>query len=213
MNTPGITVIMPHAINPENDRVMELNKKMLAENTRGNYELIYLANMRRPDLVYRGWNMLFESAKYELVLWSNTDLLLAPGWDVPIHELAKTEDWISLRVVECGAIPSYHTMISKDFGWTASTFDRPGFETFVAQDIQTRPVSEQGWVWYCPSIIKKSKWKELGGFKEQPIFPHPQDIEFKERAIAAGWRFCISNHSYSYHLQRAQENLGKPDRA
>mgnify|MGYP003332299431 CR=1 len=208
----GISVIFPHAINPENDRVLELNTRMLRENTRGNYELLYLGNMRRPDLVYKGWNMLFEAAKYDLVLWANTDLLLAPDWDIPIQKLSETSDWISLRVVECGAIPSYHTMISKNFGWTAESFDRAGFENFVRQDIASRPVSEPGWVWYCPSIIKKSKWADIGKFAESPVFPHPQDIEFKNRAISAKWNFVISNHSYAYHLQRAQENLGKPDR-
>ena len=209
----GISIVMPHAINEENDRVLSLNQKMLRENTRGEYEILYIGNMKRPDLVYKGWNALFDMAKYELVLWSNTDLLLAPNWDVPIHNLAEIYDWISLRVVECGAIPSFDTMISKNFGWTANTFDRNGFESFVKTDTETRNQHEPGWVWFCPSILKKSKFNQIGKFGEYPPFPHPQDINLKERAEANGWKFGISNHSYAYHLQRAKENLGAIDRA
>ena len=203
---------MPHAINEENDKVLALNVKMIKENTIGPYEILYIGNMKRPELVYWGWDMLINAAKYEHVLWHNTDLLLAPNWDANIAALATYNDWISLRVVECGAISSYKTMISTDFGKTADTFDRKSFEEFVKQDTTNRSISEDGWIWYCPSVIKKSKYIELGGFDNTPIFPHPQDIVFKDKAIAANWKFCVSNHSYAYHLQRAHENLGGKDR-
>ena len=212
MNNQGISIVMPHAINDENDRVLSLNKKMIKENTKGQYEILYIGNMGRPDLVYKGWNMLVDIAKYDLILWSNSDLLLAPNWDVNIHQLSEIYDWISLRVVECGAIESSPTMISKDFGWTASSFDRKSFEQFVVLDTVNRPIHEDGWVWYCPSVLKKDKFKKLGGFDENPIFPFPQDVSFKRKAENDNWKFCISNHSYAYHLQRARENLGKPDR-
>lgn len=213
MNSQGISIIMPHAINDENDRVLSLNQKMAKENTRGPYEILYIGNMRRPDLVYKGWNMLVGIAKYDLVLWSNTDLLLAPNWDVNIYQLTELYDWISLRVVECGAIPSAATMISKNFGWTAQGFDRDGFEKFVGEDIAQRPIHQPGWIWHCPSVLKRNKFLELGGFGETPPFPYDQDNHFKVRAEAAGWKFGVSNHSYAYHLQRARENLGKQDRA
>ncbi len=213
MSEQGISIVMPHAINDENDRVLLLNQKMAKENTRGPYEILYMGNMRRPDLVYKGWNMLINVARYDLVLWSNTDLLLAPNWDVNIRELTNLYDWISLRVVECGAIPSAQTMISKNFGWTAANFDRAGFENFVIGDTANRPVHEPGWVWYCPSILKKDKFLAAGGFGEQPIFPFDQDSHFKAKVEKRGRKFGISNHSYAYHLQRAKENLGAPDRA
>ena len=61
-------------------------------------------------------------------------------------------------------------------------------------------------------VLKKDKFKKLGGFDEDPIFPFPQDVSFKRKAENDNWKFGISNHSYAYHLQRARENLGKPDR-
>lgn len=212
MSEQGISIVMPHAINNENDRVLWLNQKMAKENTRGPYEILYMGNMRRPDLVYKGWNMLISVAKYNLVLWSNTDLLLAPNWDVNIHKLTETYDWISLRVVECGAIPSASTMVSRNFGWTAANFDRTGFEKFVEQDIANRPMHETGWIWYCPSVLKRDKFMEVGGLGEQPIYPFDQDTQFKRKVENVGWKFGISNHSYAYHLQRARENMGAPDR-
>ena len=211
MNTQGISIVIPHAINDENDKVLSLNKKITKENTNGNYEILYIGNIGRPDLVYKGWNMLIDIAKYDLILWSNTDLLLAPNWDKNIYKISETYDWISLRVVECGAIPSASTMVSKDFGWKAENFDRQGFENFVANDIANRPMSEDGWIWFCPSVLKKDKFKELGGFEEYPIFPFDQDRVFKKKAELNNWKFGISNHSYAYHFQRAKENLGAPE--
>lgn len=207
----GISIIMPHLMNPENDRVLELNKQLIKENTCGNYELLYLANSGRKDLVYGGWNMLASIAKYELILFTNSDLFLAPNWDKNIYSIAEIADWISLRVVECGAIPSYHTMISKDFGMTASSFHRKEFEQFVSNESENRPIHEEGWVWYCPSVFKKNKFLEIGGFNNEPTFPYENDMRFKEKVESKGWKFYISNKSYAYHLQRARENSGEKE--
>lgn len=209
----GISIVFPHAINSGNDSVLELNKSMLEKNTKGEYELLYLANMKRTDLVYEGWNILFNIAKYENVLWSNSDLIAGYGWDVPVLHLMEKYDWLSLRVVECGAIGVADTMVCKDFGRTPEAFDSNGFENFIKEESSKYPESQDGWVWYCPSIIKKSKFLALGGFNNYPPFPNPNDIDFKKRAQQAGWRFGISNHSWFYHFQRAGENLGeKPER-
>ena len=204
----GISIVMPHAINPENDRVLALNQKMIKENSHGQVEILTLGNTMRPDLVYEGWNYLISKAKFEHVLWHNTDLLLAPEWDKPIAGLMETIDWLSLRVVECGAIGVANTMVCRDYGRTAADFDRKGFEKFVENEIAQRPPVEAGWVWYCPSVLKKSKFLELGGFMTQPAFPNPNDINFKIRAETAGWKFGISNHSWAYHLQRGHIHQG-----
>ena len=209
----GISIVYPHAINEENDRVLALNQQLIKENTVGEYEILTLGNMKRPDLVYEGWNYLISKAKYDLVLWHNTDLLLGPKWDVPIRKLSESYDWISLRVVECGAIGVAKTMICKDFGLTAASFRRKEFEDYVEDQFDSWVESEPGWVWYCPSVLKKSKFLDIGGFMTKPKFPNPNDMNFKERAIKAGWKFCISNFSWAYHLQRAAENQGvKPER-
>jgi len=204
----GVSIVFPHAINPENDRVLALNQQMIKENTAGEFEILTLGNTMRSDLVYAGWNYLISVAKFEHVLWFNTDLLLGPGWDKPIEELMKTYDWLSFRVAECGAIGVANTMIEKDFGRTATDFRRQEFEDYVKDQIESYPESEGGWVWYCPSILKKSKFLELGGFMTEPPFPNPNDINFKERAIKAGWKFGISNHSWAAHLQRGHIHQG-----
>ena len=210
----GISIILPHLFKQENDRVFDLSRKILANNTVGPYEILTISTTPREDLVYKSWNLLAPLCKYELIMITNSDLLLAFGWDKNIHEIADHYDWISLRVVELGILGSYHTMIPKDFGNMASNFREQEFQNFVDSDIAGRPVSEPGWVWYCPSVFKKSKFIELGGFDTDIPFPHENDIAFKQKAEAAGWRFGISNHSYAYHMQRNRENSGqKPERS
>lgn len=206
-----ISIVFPHAINTENNKVLELNLKMIEENTHGEYEVLTLGNMKRTDLVYEGWNYLISKAKYDLILWHNTDLLLAKDWDKPILELSKIADWICLRVIECGAIGVADSMLEKDFGRMANNFRREEFENFVQNQIVGTPISSEGFIWYCPSILKKQKFLDLGGFMTQPPFPNPNDINFRERAEKAKWKFLISNWSYAYHLQRARENTGEKE--
>jgi len=208
----GISIIFPHHISEEQNRVLELNLKMIKENTVGEYEVLYLANNGRRDLVYEGWNMLAKVAKYDRLLWHNTDLLLAPGWDAPIYK--SDADWICLRVVECGAIGVDGAMINADFGRMAATFHRDEFESFVKKEGVDKPDFESGFVWYCPSVLKRDRFLEAGGFNNDPPFPErAHDIDFRLKVEKLGWKFQISNHSWAYHLQRARENTGdKPER-
>lgn len=204
----GISIVFPHALNAENNRVLLLKLKMIEENTKGPYEILMLGNTMRSDLVYSGWNLLIAQAKYEHILWDNTDLLPGPGYDEPVAELMKQYDWLSFRVAECGAIGVASSMTEKDFGRTAKTFRRQEFEDWVKEQIATHHRSDPGFVWYCPSILKKSKFLELGGFMTQPPFPNPNDINFRLRAEKAGWNFGISNHSWFAHLQRGHIHQG-----
>ncbi|MHB8410264.1 MAG: hypothetical protein ACYDHY_19705 [Acidiferrobacterales bacterium] len=185
---------------------------MIKEHTLGQYEILFLGTTNRKDLVYQGFNILASLAKYEHILFTNTDVLLAKDWDKNIHNC--NADWISFRIVECGAIGSDGTMISKNFGMTAKDFRYNEFETFMKQEYKGRPEYEDGFVWYMPSVIKKSKFMELGGFETYPPFPQAaHDITFRNKAVQEGWTFKISNYSWAYHLQRARENNhDKPER-
>jgi hypothetical protein len=201
----GISIVFPHLISQENDEFLALTKQMIKETTVGPYEILYLASTPRPDLVYEGFNYLVKQAKYEAVMLLNTDIVLAHGWDE--HISVENADWVSLRVVESGNIPSASSMISRDFGKTPDKFDYHAFNEFVEEQRRGKThAMEKGFVWFCPSVVKKSKFLELGGFDTEPAFPHPSDIAFKKRAERAGWRFMICNYSWAYHFQQARAN-------
>lgn len=185
---------------------------MLKDNTTCEYEILYLANQGRTDLVYKFWDYGIRNAKYDLLLWDNSDILYAPRWNENVIKHQDKGDWIGLELVECGQIPVNENNIHKDFGITAKDFRRVDFENWAADFSASRPEYRTGFCWYSPSVWKKSWYIMMGGFDLSHTFPYPVDVLFKERAEEMGQRFIVVN-SIAYHFQRARENMGeKPER-
>ena len=207
-----ISIIFPHLINKENNAVLDLKIQMLKDNATYPYEILILADNGRKDLVYESWDWLMRRSKYELVLWDNSDIVYAPNFMDNVIKHKDDADWIGIELVECGAIPVAETNMQKDFGRTSSSFDRKGFEDWVAEYSKDRPSLREGFCWYSPSVWKKSWYIQMGGFNTSIPFPYPNDADFRNKCIQAGCRFAVAN-SFAYHFQRAGENLGeKPER-
>jgi hypothetical protein len=208
-----ISIVFPHALNKENDAVLQLKLRMIEENATYPYEILMIANNGRKDLVYEGWDWLMRRAKYELILWDNSDIVYGPNFMDNVVKHKDDADWIGLELIECGAIPVAETNMCIDFGRTAENFNREGFENWVNEISKDRPSLREGFCWYSPSVWKKSWYIRMGGFNTAIPFPHTNDIEFRNRCIAAGSTFAVAN-SFAYHFQRAGENLGeKPERS
>lgn len=207
-----ISVIFPHHSSPEQDKLLALKLQMLKENTQCEYEVLYLVNNGRRDLVYSAWDFLMRNAKYPLILWDNSDIVYAKNWDVNVLKHKDDADWIGLELVECGQIGVADSNICKDFGITADTFRRDEFEQWAKDFSRDRPSMRPGFCWYSPSVWKKSFYIDMGGFNLNYTFPHPIDSLFREEAKRRGKHFIVAN-SVAYHFQRAGENLGeKPER-
>jgi len=202
-----ISIVFPHALNEENNRVLDLKLKMLKDNATYPYEILMLSNMGRLDLVYESWDWMMRRAKHELILWDNTDIVYAPGFMDNIVKHKDDADWIGLELVECGAIGVHPNNIPKDFGRTADTFKRAYFEKWAKGYAEGRPSARPGFCWYSPSVWKKSWYIQMGGFDFSKSFPHPNDSEFREKCEKAGASFIVVN-SFAYHFQRAGENQG-----
>jgi hypothetical protein len=203
-----ISLIFPHVSNPENDAALDLKLRMLRDNTRCEYQALYLTSTcLNPDDVYPAWNWLASRAKYPILLWDNSDIVYATDWDVAIRKYIDDYDWLCLRLVECGAIGVATTNIHKPFGKTAAKFDRAGFESFCATDAAGRhPCEPDTFGWYSPSAFRKEWFLGKGGFPTEESFPYQNDEVFRDRVTAEGCRFCRIG-SYAYHFQRQGENL------
>ncbi|HSZ58526.1 MAG TPA: hypothetical protein VK797_22860 [Tepidisphaeraceae bacterium] len=203
-----ISLIFPHHDSPENNACLELKRQMLADNTCCPYQLLYVVGTT-PDDVYPAWNWLAKRAKYDILLWDNSDIVYAPGWDENIRRHINDADWLCLRLVECGAIGVAGSNIGANFGRTATSFDRPGFEHFCAVDNAGRSSIELDiFGWYSPSAFRKSWFLEKGGLPDKIPFPHDNDADFKVKVFNEGCRFARIG-SYAYHFQRQWENLGR----
>jgi hypothetical protein len=201
-----ISIVFPHAINKENNKVLQLKLDMIEDNATYAYEILLLGNIGRPDLVYSGWDWLMRNAKYELILWDNSDIVYGPNFMDNIIKHKDDADWIGLELVECGAIDVHPNNIYMDFGRTSSTFRRNDFENWVKEYSKDRPSIRNGFCWYSPSVWKKQWYIDQGGFQTQESFPYPNDVEFRERCEKNQAKFVVVN-SFAYHFQRAHENL------
>lgn len=205
-----ISIVFTHLLNPENDRCLDLNLRMIAENTTCEYEVMYIADTGNRDMVYRGLDFLMRNAKYEHILWHSSDVVLAPKWNENVVKSFPYGDWIGLELVECGQIGVAHTNIKMDFGITADTFRRAEFEGWVQEYSKNRYDWRDGFGWYSPSVWKKSFYIDAGGFDLTKPFPHPCDADFRRKVH--GCRFIVAN-SYAYHFQRGHVHQGlQPER-
>lgn len=201
-----ISIIIPHAINRENDRVLSLNLKMIKENTDCEHEvLIFADNAGRTDLVYKSLDWMIRQAKYDLVLWGSTDVVLAPKWDEKVLAYKDVADWICLQLVECGQIGVHSNNIENNFGITAKSFKRKEFESWVKDYSLTQPDYREGFCWYSPSVFSKQWYIDNGGFDFTKPFPFNNDSIFIDK-VKDKTKFITVN-SYAYHFQRAKENL------
>jgi hypothetical protein len=208
----GISIVFPHLLNPENDRVLDLNLRMIRENTTCPYEVLFVASTPRSDLVYTGLDWLMRNAAYDLILWHSTDVLLAPAWNENVILSAADGDWIGLELVECGQIGVSPTNIAQDFGITAATFRREEFEVWCADQSKDRPKFRPGFSWFSPSVWRKQWYIDNGGFDCSKPFPNPNDEAFRHRVNLKQCRFIVAK-SFAYHFQRARENTGeRPER-
>lgn len=145
--TPAISIIIPHLRERENDRALRVALDCIIDNTDIDYELIVEAVAERRD-IYPVINNMASRARGEWLVFANSDTFLAPGWASAFYNARDTRKIIGGVIVECGAIPVNDRNYERNFGRTPETFDRAGFETFVASG----DVWRDGEIWYFPCL-------------------------------------------------------------
>lgn len=192
-----ISILIPHKSTSLNDICLELNKQMLKDNTRSEYELIIMDEAEDP---YTLWNRYANKTKYELLIFSNSDVLMAPDWDVNLVKHADNSSIITGYLVECGAIGVASQNILHNFGKNPSKFDRAGFEAFCKTESQkcSEIKFERGW--YMPCLMTKEFFTKMGYFPREKPFPNPNDILFWEHCLKQGAQLKRAN-SFAYHFQ------------
>ena len=192
------SVIIPHKHGKLNDECLALCLKMLKENTRNDYDV--LVDDRNMD-PYQIWNETVPLAKGEVVVMSNTDVLMAPGWDEMVLHAAPNAI-VTGYLVECGAIGVHQTNIEKDFGRTPAAFNRDAFEKFVAINSNDKPAIKEERGWYMPCAMNREWFRQTGGFDTgKGRFPAPLDIYFWESCLKHPSFRLLRAKSYAYHFQ------------
>lgn len=202
-----ISIVFPHLLNKQNNALLDLNLKMIEENTTCPYQILMVTDNGDKDMVYKGLDWMFRNAKYDLTLWHSTDVVLAPGWNENVLKHIDDADWLGLELAECGQIGVHPNNICIDFGRTADTFKRKDFEGWARTMALGRPTMREGFGWYSPSVWKKEWYVRMGGIDCSKPFPHPNDSEFRQKCEEQHQKFAVVN-SFAYHFQRGHIHGG-----
>lgn len=190
-----------------NDECLELNLKMLKENTKTPYNAIIDDRDMDP---YEIWNDLVAKVDTEIVVMSNTDVLMAPGWDCMV-DYCESNTIVTGYLIECGAILPHHININANFGKTPAAFDRKGFESYSNEKSKNIPRIKEERGWYMPCALKSDWFLSKGGFNMSlGSFRGkiPLDIYFWEECLKDPKFKLLRANSFAYHFQ----NLSNEDR-
>jgi hypothetical protein len=195
--TPLLSIIIPHKISRLNNEAMLLNIAMLNENTVSPFELII--DTESPKCPYAIWNETARTARGEFLVFSNTDVLMAPDWDV--YMLAcKPNTIVTGYLVEPGNIGVAPVNVHKDFGRSPASFRRQEFEDYALGS--SVPEIKEERAWYMPCCVDKEWFLSTGGFDtSKGSFPTPLDIIFWDMCRdELGTKFLRAD-SWAYHFQ------------
>lgn len=194
---PTISIIIPHLRKKNNDLALKLNVEMLMDNTANSFELI--VDTQAPKDPYEIWNETAKSARADILVFSNTDVLMAIDWDIYMVVYCKHNIIVTGYLVEPGNVGVADVNIHKDFGRHPDSFRRKEFEDWC--DDQKVPECIEQRAWYMPCAVRKDWFLETGGFKPGYPFPNPNDIRFwDECRDVFGTKFLRVN-SWAYHFQ------------
>lgn len=196
---PKLSIIIPHKRTPLNDRALRLNLEMLQDNTFHDYELII--DTECPKDPYKIWNEASILARGEILVFTNSDVLMAPGWDIQMVENMHDNTIVTGYLVEPGTIGVASVNIHRDFGRAPETFRRWDFEDFCMKDAVSRPKCKAERGWYMPCAVLKDWFNWTGGFDTTLGFPNPNDILFWEKCLDAFATQLLRVTSYAYHFQ------------
>lgn len=199
--TPAFTVILPHKRNPGNDAALKLCLDCLFTNTVSDFKLLIDAAEDQP--LYPRINALMEQATTDCVVYMASDVFQSKAWDIPLLAAWQPDTIVNGVVVEPGVIGVHHWNLHQDFGRTPEQFQREKFETWVAD-----AHFPDGDGWYCPYMISRSQFLEMGSFALNEKTDHQgfsgADELFFEQWKASG-RKVVRARSYCYHIQRYSE--------
>jgi hypothetical protein len=193
---PELSILIPHKPRPSNDKALKLAIDSIMRFTSHSYELII--DTKVPGDPYVLWNEMAEQARGGVLVFSNSDVIFAPGWEKMIL-YAMPNEIATGYIVEPGNIGVAPVNIKRNFGKTPDEFDEAGFHSFIGKHGAIDIKEERGW--YMPCAMNREWFLSTGGFPTDKPFPEPNDIAFWEDCkTRLGTKFMRAK-SYSYHFQ------------
>lgn len=193
---PDLSIIIPHKPGPNNNKALRLAIDSILDYTTYSYEL--LLDMTVPGDPYTIWNEISEKARGKTLIFSNSDVIFAPGWDLMVP-FAVSNAIVTGYIIEPGNIGVAPVNIKANYGKHPDEFNKTGFHSHAAK--HKAPEVDYKWAWYMPCAMDRDWFLSTSKFPDDIAFPEPNDIKF--------WTYCkeelgtsfVRVKSYSYHFQ------------
>ena len=199
--SPGAacSILIPHLDTEMNTRALSLAMESIDRHTHRDYEVVVDTGKECP---YRIWNRIVDSAENEILVFSNSDIVFAEGWDLMV-DYVDDHSIVAGYLVEPGSIKVADANIHRDFGREPDSFDVGAFDRFAAAHGNKVPALKLEAGWHMPCAMTRSFFVKHGRFPvDKGVFPfQPLDAMFRDRAIAGG-AVLRRVRSYAYHFQR-----------
>lgn len=206
---PAISILIPHLRERANDKALAIALDCIVDNTDIDYELIIEAVETRRD-IYPVLNNMTHRARAEWIVFSNSDVFLAPGWASAMYAARDENAIVTGIIAECGVIGVNSANYELHFGVTPEGYNRAGFEAWVAKDGTNiyNDKAHQARGWYFPCLMNKRAFNRAGGFNTaRGTFPKdPVDMDFWDEWAVTGHGFRRVN-SWCYHLQNFSSDV------
>lgn len=200
MIQPDLSICIPHKPGRMNDQALGLNLGTLLAHTGGlNLEILIDATV--PGDPYAIWNDMAKRANADVLIFTNSDVIMGPGWAGPYLYACEPNTIVTGYLVEPGNIGVASQNITMNFGRTPDTFDREAFEAWAIEAAAERPpvVGERGW--YMPCAVDRKWFLSTGGFDTTEAFPCPNDIKFWDKCMEDPTFRLLRVNSLAYHFQ------------
>lgn len=204
---PQMTIILPHKNNPGNNAALSICIDTLMANTRSEFNLLVSAAYNQP--LFPAIDRLIRQSQTDVIVFWNSDMFPAPGWDEPMLEQFHYNTIVTNIVTEPGAIGIFTDNVEWDFGRKPETFRRADFEAWATSGHAPVPSGEG---WYAPYMMSQQRYLDIGGIdldasdvKASDGFnTRPLDIDMfnKHKRLGGFVRRAVS---YVYHLQHFSE--------
>lgn len=196
---PDLTIVIPHKRTPANDFALRLNLQMLLENTSHSFELI--VDTETPKDPYKIWNEASKQARGRILVFTNSDVLMAPSWDEMYIKHMEDNAILTGYLVEPGNVGVAAQNVALDFGRKPEDFHRQAFENWSFSQQWKVPEVRLERGWYMPCAFYRDWFNWTGGFDTTLGFPNPNDILFWEKCLNNFHTKLLRVKSFAYHFQ------------
>ena len=197
---PDMTIVIPHLRKSMNDAALQLNIARLFENTHHSFELVI--DTESPRDPYKIWNDVAKIARGKIIVFSNSDVIMAKDWDVPFVKYMQDNAILTGYLVEPGNIGVADVNIHMDFGRNPYTFRPDEFENFAVLYGSNTPEVKEERGWYMPCAFLRDWFIWTNGFDtDRGGFPLPLDIWYWDKCRGNFGTKFIRVRSFSYHFQ------------